>query len=169
MHGRTSATRTNHLDSMHLCAHHVAMEYYLLIKALHIIAFTSWMAGMFYLPRLFAYHADAKPGGGLSETLKIMERRLLRIIINPAMVATFVFGIWLIVLTGYGAPGTGGWLHAKIVLVLLLAGLHGFLASARKKFLHDSNTRSARFYKILNEVPTVLFVGIVLLAVTKPF
>lgn len=145
------------------------MEYYLLIKALHVISFTSWMAGMFYLPRLFAYHVNATVGGELSETLKVMERRLLRIIINPAMIATFVFGIWLIVLTGYGSPGTGGWIHAKIVLVLALAGLHGYLARTRKKFARDENTKSARFYKILNELPTVIFVIIVVLAVMKPF
>lgn len=145
------------------------MEYYLLIKALHIISFTSWMAGMFYLPRLFAYHADAPKGSDMSETFKVMERRLLRIIINPAMIATFVFGVWLIVLTGYGAPGTGGWIHAKIVLVLVLAALHGYLARTRKKFMRDENTKPAKFYKILNEVPTLLFVGIVLLAVLKPF
>jgi protoporphyrinogen IX oxidase len=145
------------------------METYLLIKALHIIAFTSWMAGMFYLPRLFAYHANAPKGGELSETLKIMERRLLRIIINPAMILTWGFGIWLVILTGYGAPGTGGWLHAKLALVFLLSGLHGFLAGARKRFARDENTRSARFYKILNEVPTVMFIAIVLLVVLKPF
>lgn len=145
------------------------MDHYLLIKALHIISFTSWMAGMFYLPRLFAYHANAQVGGELSETLKVMERRLLRIIINPAMLATFVFGVWLVVLTGYGSPGTGGWIHAKIVLVLAMAGLHGYLSAARKKFARDENTKSARFYKILNEIPTLLFVIIVLLAVVKPF
>lgn len=145
------------------------MEYYLLIKALHVIAFTSWMAGMFYLPRLFAYHVAAPKGSQMSETFKVMERRLLRIIINPAMIATFVFGVWLIVLTGYGAPGTGGWIHAKIVLVLALAALHGYLARTRKKFMRDENTKSARFYKILNEVPTILFVVIVILAVMKPF
>lgn len=145
------------------------MEYYLLIKALHIIAFTSWMAGMFYLPRLFAYHVDAPKGSQMSETFKIMERRLLRVIINPAMIATFVFGVWLIVLTGYGAPGTGGWIHAKIVLVLALAGLHGYLARTRKIFDRDENTKPAKFYKILNEVPTILFVAVVLLAVIKPF
>ncbi len=146
-----------------------AMEYYLLIKALHIISFTSWMAGLFYLPRLFAYHAGAQKGGELSETLKVMERRLLRIIMNPAMIATWIFGVWLVILTGYGAPGTGGWIHAKIVLVLAMSALHGFLAASRKTFHRDANTRSPRFYKILNEVPTLLFIIIVLLAVTKPF
>jgi putative membrane protein len=145
------------------------MDYYFLIKALHIISFISWMAGMFYLPRLFVYHADAKMGGELSDTLKIMERRLLRIIINPAMVSTWVFGIWLTVLTGYGAPGTGQWLHVKIALVLALSAFHGYLAHIRKRFDKDKNTRSRRFYKYLNEIPTILMVVIVLLAVTKPF
>jgi len=145
------------------------MEHYLLIKSLHIIAFTSWMAGLFYLPRLFAYHANAPKGSELSETLKIMERRLLRIIMNPAMILTWGFGIWLVIITGYGAPDTGGWIHAKIVLVLAMSGVHGFLAATRKRFDRDANTRSARFYKILNEVPTVIFIIIVLLAVMKPF
>ena len=139
------------------------------IKALHIITMVTWMAGIFYLPRLFAYHADVKIGSETSELFKIMERRLLRIIINPAMVATWIFGIALVINTGAGVPGGGAWLHVKLLLVLAMSGLHGFLAVCRKKFERDANTRSAKFYRILNEVPTVLLVGIVLLVVFKPF
>ena len=122
---------------------------------------------MFYLPRLFAYHADAAKGSELSETFKIMERRLLKIIINPAMILTFIFGIWMILENP--ALMQQGWLHAKIFLVLCMAGLHGFLSATRKKFARDENTRPAKFYKLVNEVPTVLLILIVLLVVLKPF
>lgn len=140
---------------------------YLIIKALHIISVISWMAGMLYLPRLFVYHADAPKGGELSETLKIMERRLLRFIINPAMVASFVFGIWMLVLN----PGllSMGWVHAKITLVLLMAGVHGVLSKHRKRFAADANVKTAKYFRILNEVPTLLMIAIVVLAVLKPF
>ena len=140
---------------------------YELVKALHIISVISWMAGLFYLPRLYAYHANAKKGGELSETLKIMERRLLRIIMNPAMILTFTFGIWLIILNP--ALMQSGWLHAKLFLVLCLAGLHGFLAVTRKVFERDENTKSSRFYKLANEIPTAAMIAIVLLVVLKPF
>lgn len=145
------------------------MNDYLLLKALHIISFTCWMAGMFYLPRLFVYHADAAKGSELSETLKIMERKLLRFIMNPAMIATFVFGIWLAIITGAYKPGAGYWFHAKFLLVIILAGVHGMLSSHRKKFFRDENVKPARYFRVLNEVPTAVFLGIVLLAVLKPF
>ncbi len=122
---------------------------------------------MFYLPRLFAYHADAVKGSELSETFKVMERRLLKIIINPAMILTFIFGIWMIIENP--ALMQQGWMHAKITLVLLMAGLHGFLSTTRKKFARDENTRDAKFYKIVNEVPTVLMIAIVILVIVKPF
>lgn len=145
------------------------MENYLLIKALHIISFTAWMAGMFYLPRLFAYHAGVKKGSPESTLLKIMERRLLRAIINPAMIATWVFGIWLVVITRYGAPDNPApWLHYKIAAVLALSALHGYFARTMKRFARDENTRSIKFYKVINESVTVLFIGIVLLVVLKP-
>ncbi len=145
------------------------MNDYLLLKALHIIAFTCWVAGMFYLPRLFVYHASAIPGSELSETLKVMERKLLRYIMNPAMIATFIFGIWLAVITGAYKPGAGYWFHAKFMLVMVLAGVHGVLSAHRKRFEVDKNTKSPRYFRILNEVPTAVFLGIVLLAVVKPF
>ena len=145
------------------------MDSYLLAKTLHIIAFTCWMAGMFYLPRLFVYHAQAKAGSEASETFKVMEHKLLRFIMNPAMIVTWVAGIWLVVITGHGAPGSGGWIHAKIALVLLLSGTHGMMAGMTKRFARDANTKTERYYRIFNEVPTLLFIGIVVMAVFKPF
>jgi protoporphyrinogen IX oxidase len=139
---------------------------YDLVKAAHIVAMVAWMAGMLYLPRLFVYHADAAPGSDTSETFKVMERRLLKAILNPAMIATWVFGIALAIASGfYLAP----WLHAKIALVLVLSGVHGYLARQVKLFATDANRRPARFFRILNEVPTLLLILIVLLVVVKPF
>jgi protoporphyrinogen IX oxidase len=143
------------------------MEYYLLAKALHIISFTAWMAGMFYLPRLMAYHANVAPDGPEATLFKVMERRLLKAIMTPAMLLTWGFGIWLVVITGYGGPGTGGWMHVKLVLVLAMSGLHGFFGGCVRKFAANANQRSSRFYKIINEVVTIIFVGIVLLVVLK--
>lgn len=145
------------------------MDFYLLFKAIHIIAVISWMAGLLYLPRLYVYHTSAIKGGEASEMLKVMERKLLRYIMNPAMIITFLLGILLVAETGYGMPGNGGWLHAKILLVLGMGGVHGLLAKHRREFAEDRNTKSARYYRILNEVPTVLMIGIVILAVLKPF
>jgi putative membrane protein len=136
------------------------------VKALHIIAVIAWMAGMLYLPRLFVYHCDVEPGSAQSETFKIMERRLLRAIINPAMVATWILGLWL---ASSGAWFHAGWLEAKLALVLLLSGLHGFLARWRRDFACGRNRHSRQFYRIVNELPTVLMIGIVILAVVKPF
>ena len=139
---------------------------YLWLKAFHVISMVAWMAGLFYLPRLYAYHADSLPGSAQSETFKIMERRLLRIIMNPAMILTFVFGGLMLTV-----PGTmqQGWLHAKLGLVLALAGFHGALAVWRKDFAADRNRRPARFYRMVNEVPTLLLIPIVILAIVKPF
>ena len=136
------------------------------IKAFHIIAVIAWMAGMLYLPRLFVYHSEAEAGSAQSETFKVMERRLLRAIINPAMVAVWVLGLWLAWLNGFFAAG---WLHAKLALVVALSGLHGFFARWRKDFAADRNRHSAKFYRIINELPTILMIGIVLLVVLKPF
>jgi protoporphyrinogen IX oxidase len=144
---------------------------YLWLKAFHIIAVIAWMAGMLYLPRLFVYHCAAEKGSVQSETFKVMERRLLRAIINPAMIATWVLGLalaWLGPDSRYGWFASG-WLQAKIVLVLALSAMHGMLARWRKDFAADNNRHSQRFYRIINEVPTVLLVLIVLLAVLKPF
>jgi protoporphyrinogen IX oxidase len=136
------------------------------LKAFHVIAVISWMAGMLYLPRLFVYHCDALIGSKQSETFKLMERRLLKVIINPAMIATWLLGLWL----GWTGSWFGaGWLQAKIVLVLMLSGVHGFLVRWTRDFERDRNRRSAGFYRIINEVPTVLMIAIVILAVVKPF
>lgn len=135
-------------------------------KALHIIAVISWMAGMLYLPRLFVYHCDAEIGSKQSETFKVMERRLLKAIINPAMIATWILGLYLAWSAGWF---TSGWFHAKLLLVLLMSGVHGFLSARVRDFALDRNTRSAKFYKIINEVPTVLMILIMILVVVKPF
>ena len=145
------------------------MEYYLLAKTLHLIAVISWMAGLLYLPRLFVYHAGTTIGSESSELLKVMERRLLRAIMNPAMIAAWGLGIWLITITGAGGPGTGGWMHAKLALLLGMSGLHGFFAAERKKFARDQRPRKPLFYRIINEVVTVLMVAIIVLAIFKPF
>ena len=137
-------------------------------RALHIIAVIAWMAGMLYLPRLFVYHSGAAPGSENSEMLKIMERRLLRAIINPAMMAVFLLGGALLLTPGV-ADWSMGWLHLKLFLVLVMAGLHGMMSKWRKEFEADRNQHSAKFYRIANEVPAVLVIVIVVLAVVKPF
>ena len=136
------------------------------IKALHVIAVISWMAGMLYLPRLFVYHCDAPKGSPQSETFKVMERRLLKAIINPAMIATWILGL---VLAYAGGWYMSGWLHAKLLLVLILSGVHGMLARIVRQFAADENRRPARFFRILNEAPTLLMIGIVVLVIVKPF
>lgn len=145
----------------------VASEgFYPWAKAIHVIAVIAWMAGMLYLPRLFVYHADAEQGSVQSETFKVMERRLLRGIINPAMIVTWVFGLWMAWKIFHFE---GGWLHAKIALVLVLSGLHGYLAAAVRKFAEDKNEKPARHWRIVNEIPTLLMIVIVILVIVKPF
>jgi putative membrane protein len=139
---------------------------YLWLKAFHIIAVIAWMAGLLYLPRLFVYHADAEKGSVQSETFKVMEGRLLRIIMNPAMILTWLFGLSLAYV---GSAWSEGWLHAKMILVVAMSALHGMMVGWVRAFAKDSNRRPARFYRIANEVPTVLMVLIVILAVLKPF
>ena len=143
-------------------------EWYPWIKALHVIAIIAWMAGMFYLPRLYVYHVYAEPGSVQSETFKVMERRLLRAIINPAMIAAWVFGLMLVTTSGI-VDWDAGWFYVKLVAVLAMSTLHGFYARWRKDFDQDRNQRSARFYRLANEVPTVLMVIIVILVIVKPF
>lgn len=139
---------------------------YLWVKAVHVIAIISWMAGMLYLPRLFIYHCDAPAGSQQSETFKVMERRLLRIIMNPAMIISWVLGVWLMWQGGFL---TSGWMHGKLALVLLLSGVHGFFSASVRRFGEDRNTVSARHWRMWNEAPTVLMVGIVILVIVKPF
>ena len=135
------------------------------VKALHVISVIAWMAGMLYLPRLFVYHAESIPGSPQSETFKMMERRLLRAIINPAMIAAFVFGGLMLVVQDW----TQGWLHAKLLFVVALSVLHHLLARWRKDFAADRNRRPARFYRIANEIPAVIMIAIVILVIVKPF
>ena len=135
-------------------------------KAFHVVAVIAWMAGMLYLPRLFVYHCDAPAGSAQSETFKVMERRLLKAIINPAMIATWVLGLYL---AWAGGWFLAGWLHAKLLLVLVMSGVHGMLAKTVRRFAADRNERPARFYRILNEVPTLLMIAIVVLVIVKPF
>jgi protoporphyrinogen IX oxidase len=136
------------------------------IKALHVIAVIAWMAGMLYLPRLFVYHCEAETGSKQSETFKLMERRLLKAIINPAMIVTWLAGLYL---AWAGHLFAAPWLHAKLFLVLLLSGVHGFFARCVKDFATDRNMRTQRFYRFINEVPTILMIGIVILVVVRPF
>jgi len=139
---------------------------YLWLKALHVIAVMAWLAGMLYLPRLFVYHCTATPGSVQSETFKIMERRLLLAIINPAMAASWVLGLWL---AWDSAAYRAGWFQTKFVLAIGLSGLHGMLARYTRDFACDRNQHSQKFYRIINEVPTILMIAIVILAVVKPF
>lgn len=132
--------------------------------AFHIISFTAWMAGMFYLPRLYVYHCQTTPGTAESERFKIMEVKLLRMIINPAMIATYIFGT-LLILTPGAVNWHAAWWWTKIICVLLMTGFHGALSRWRKDFLNDRNTRSEKFYRMANEIPTVLFIIIVLVMV----
>ena len=139
---------------------------YLWIKAFHVIAVIAWMAGMLYLPRLFVYHCDAEKGSVQSETFKVMERRLLKAIINPAMIVAWVLGLYL---AWDGGWFRSGWLHGKLALVLGLSAVHGLYARWVRDFAADRNTRPARFYRIWNEVPTFLLIAIVVLVIVKPF
>jgi putative membrane protein len=136
------------------------------IKALHVIAVISWMAGMLYLPRLLVYHCEAEIGSKQSETFKVMERRLLKAIINPAMIVTWLAGLYLV---WAGHWYLSGWFHAKFLLVLIMSGIHGFFVRYVRAFATDKNTHSQRFYRIINEVPTVLMIAIVILVIVKPF
>lgn len=147
----------------------MAGDLYAWLRALHIVAVVAWMAGLFYLPRLYVYHAGAAPGSDLSETLKVMERRLLRAIMNPAAVATLGLGAAL--LTEPGAVDWSGdlWIYPKLALVALLVAFHVMLARWRRDFAVDRNRHRARFYRIANEVPVPALIGIVVLVVVEPF
>mgnify|MGYP003336143716 CR=1 FL=1 len=137
-------------------------------KALHIASMVAWMAGMFYLPRLYVYHCETQPGSIESERFKVMEYRLLRQIINPAMIATWTFGTILVLTPGIVDWGAGWW-HIKLASVLAMSGFHGALSKWRRLFLEDRNTKPARFYRIANEVPTLLMLIIVAMVVVRPF
>ena len=136
------------------------------LKAFHIMAVIAWLAGMFYLPRLYVYHAGAKPGSEMSETFKVMEQRLLKVIMTPAMLAVWLSGPLLAWLQGVY---TDGWFLAKMALVLVMTVFHGKLGAWRKEFAAGTNTRDEKFYRTINEVPTLLMAAIVLLVILKPF
>ena len=138
------------------------------IKAFHVIAIIAWTAGLLYLPRLFVYHATSKRGSEQSETFKVMERRLLRYITTPTMLASWVLGL-ILAFSGGIDWSRDGWFHAKLILVIALSAYSGLLAMWTKDFALDRNTRSARFYRIANEIPTLLMIGIVILVVVRPF
>lgn len=142
--------------------------YYVWIKTLHIVSVIAWMAGLFYLPRLFVYHADAAPGSAMAETFKIMERRLMRGIMNPAMIATWIFGILLAATPGIVDWGAG-WMYVKLSSVTALTVFQHFLSHWRKAFAADANRRTSRFYRLVNEVPTLLLLIIVTMIVVRPF
>ncbi len=141
------------------------------IKALHLIAVISWMAGLLYLPRLFVNHCDTEPGGATSEVFKGMEERLARIIMGPAMIATLIFGATLLAIPGTPGylPTAGAWLWLKLALVAGLLGAHFAMMGWKNDFAADRNTRPQRFYRITNEIPTLLMIGIVVCVVVKPF
>ncbi len=144
------------------------LAFYPWCKALHVIAVISWLAGLLYLPRLFVYHCRAEPGSEMSETFKIMERRLARAIMTPAMIASWVFGLLMIVTPGVFRAG-GSSLHTKLLLVVGLSAIHFWMLRWRRDFAEDRNTRSEKFYRVMNEVPTLLMIGIVILIIVRPF
>ena len=143
-------------------------SYYLWIKAFHLIAVMSWMAGLLYLPRLFVYHAQEKKGSAASKKFEIMEEKLLRIIMNPAMIITWGLGMLMFFLN-LDYLKTAGWMHTKFLLVILMSAAHMYLARTRRIFAEGENTKSHKFYRYVNEIPTVLMIAIVILAIVKPF
>lgn len=145
----------------------ILLPWYDWIKALHVISIIAWMAGLLYLPRLYVYHADTLAGSELSETFKIMERRLLKYIMNPAMFASLGFGILLLI--AVPALFQEGWMHVKLTAIILMFAVHGILSKHRKLFERDERKKPAKFYRILNEVPTVLMIIIVIMAIAQPF
>lgn len=142
-------------------------EYYYWLLALHIISVISWMAGMFYMPRLFVYHTRLEIGSDASEMFKEMERKLIRIIINPAMTATWIFGLALSF--GQDSWNAGGWFYIKFIAVLIMSGFHGYLSRWRKAFERDENVNSEKFFRMVNEIPTILMIIIVFMVFLKPF
>jgi protoporphyrinogen IX oxidase len=144
------------------------MPLYPWIKSLHIVSMVAWMAGLFYLPRLYVYHCEVARGSAEGERFKVMERRLLKQITTPAMIATFGFGIVLAMTPGV-VDWSAGWWHVKLLAVLALGAFHGMASRWRRDFLHDRNTRPQRFYRIANEVPTLLLLLVVVMVIVRPF
>lgn len=144
------------------------INHYLWIKSFHVIAVISWMAGLLYLPRLFVYHADAAKGSELSEKFKVMEFRLMRYIMGPASIATWLFG-GLMLWANWDGIMAQHWMHAKFTLVVLLTGFHHACMAWRKKFARDENAKSAKFFRMVNEIPTLIMIAIAILVIVKPF
>ena len=142
------------------------MTAYLWIKSLHVMSIIAWMAGLLYLPRLFVYHCGAAAGSEMSETFKVMERRLLRAIMTPAMILAWITGLTLAVQAGFF---TAGWMHFKLLLVLIMSGAHGYMSRCVRTFAADANMRSHKFYRVLNEVPTLLMLAVGVAVIVKPF
>ena len=142
------------------------MDTYSIVKSLHVISVIAWMAGLLYLPRLYVYHCEVEPGSEASEKFKVMERRLLRAIMNPAMIASWVFGGYLIHAAGVMSDG---WFHVKLLCVILMSVAHMMLAHYRRAFEADANTKSQKFYRIFNEVPTIFMIIIVFMVIGRPF
>jgi putative membrane protein len=142
------------------------------VKAGHVISVIAWMAALLYLPRLFVYHADCGADDPRSETFKIMERRLYHGIMTPAMIGTWIFGLWMAFgfqTVAWDISQGWGWVWAKAVLVVLLTGFHGFLGRHRRNFANDRNLKSSRYFRFINEVPTLLMIFIVVLVIVRPF
>ena len=142
------------------------MDWFLWIKVLHVLAVISWMAGLLYLPRLFVYHCEGILAGHFVDTFKVMEFKLLRYIMNPAMIVSWASGLWLAWMAGYFMAG---WFHGKLMLVVLLSGVHGFLSRERRRLETGDSSRGSKYYRIINEIPTILMIGIVTLVIVKPF
>lgn len=136
------------------------------VKVLHVLAVISWMAGLLYLPRLFVYHSEQSTKIDLCNVFRVMEYRLLRYIMNPAMIVAWCSGLWL---AWYGGFFASGWFHAKLALVIVMSGVHGFLAVERKALADGRSKRGSRFFRVVNEVPTVLMIFIVIAVIVKPF
>lgn len=143
-------------------------QYYAWIKAFHIISVISWMAALFYLPRLFVYHAEmSSPNDQMEDTFRVMERRLLKVIMNPAMIASWLFGLLMILMGAFDFSSAWSWI--KLLSVIGMTGMHGWLSARQKEFAEGNNTRSGRTYRLMNEVPTILMFVIVIFVVVRPF
>lgn len=140
---------------------------YLTLKALHLIAVISWMVGLLYLPRIFVYHAEVKTDSEAYNIFTIMELRLMKYIMNPAMVATWIFGIWLVYLAGHEIA-MQLWMQIKLILVIILSGFHGFLSKCRKNFYNKVNSKTSKFFRMINEIPTVMLITIIFLVIFMP-
>ena len=138
------------------------------LKAFHIIAVIAWMCGMLYLPRLFVYHSKTSPGSEASELFKIMERKLMRLIINPAMIVAWILGLWLVVKTNALDPVNGTWMHWKLTLLVFMQISHALMSRYRKAFFRDERPKSEKYFRFFNEVPTILMIGIIILVVVRP-